>query len=259
MQVAKPNREKFLADSIIAWWRDAGVDYLCGNDPISWLDDANDIREVAAAPVAGSELSPKTQRHAPSTPASAAPIAWPSDFHDLMAAIASNAALPGNTYGRRIAAPVAVAQPDLMVIYDLPEDADIAAGQLGSGPEGQLLHAIIRACGYLPTQVHITALAHSRPAIGALPPADLPLLAKFARHQISVIRPNRILLLGTAVSEALAGQELMAARSGLPHFNQDGRTMASVATFHPRTLLARPILKAQAWQDLQAIVKKDRP
>jgi DNA polymerase len=73
------------------------------------------------------------------------------------------------------------------------------------------------------------------------------------------VRPQRLLLLGTAVSTALTGQELMAARAGLPDFNQDGRTMATVATFHPRTLLARPILKAQAWQDLQAIVKKDRP
>ena len=257
MQVAKPNREKILADSIIAWWRDAGVDYLCGDDPMSWLDDAAEVSEPAPAPVARATASAKTPLAAP---AKLAPtIAWPAEFEGLMAAISSDSALPGNAYGRQIAAPISIPEPELMVIYDLPEEADIAAGQLGNGPTGQLLKAMFGACGYLSGQVHITALAHSRSASGALPPADLPLLAKFAQHQISLVRPQRMLLLGTAVSTALTGQELMAARAGLPDFNQDGRTMATVATFHPRTLLARPILKAQAWQDLQAIVKKDRP
>ena len=92
MQVAKPNREKILADSIIAWWRDAGVDYLCGDDPMSWLDDAAEVSEPAPAPVARATASAKTPLAAP---AKLAPtIAWPAEFEGLMAAISSDSALP---------------------------------------------------------------------------------------------------------------------------------------------------------------------
>ena len=165
--------------------------------------------------------------------------------------------MPGNSYGPARAMPVGIAQADLMVLTDFPESEDIIAGELGHGAVGKLLQAMLSACGYSTGEVHLAALAHCRPASGALPKQDANLLADFARHQIKIVQPKRMLLLGTAVSEILLGKELMDARSNLPDFNQDGRNLTSVATFHPRTLLARPILKAQAWKDLQRIVKRD--
>lgn len=254
MQVARPDGGKLLAESIIAWWQDAGVDYLCEEAPISWLERAaspdRSLTRPATIPARG---APEPPTAAPARPGHE----WPKDFAGMMTAIASDAGLPGNGYGRQIAAPVAVENAQLMVVCDYPDDAELESGQLGLGATGALLRAMLVACGYDPRQVHIAALAHSRPASGALPPGDAAALADFARHHIGIVRPERLLFLGTAVSEILAGKELMEARAGLPDFNQDGRSMASVATFHPRTLIARPILKRQAWQDLQAIVKKD--
>jgi DNA polymerase len=174
-----------------------------------------------------------------------------------MQAIAADPAIPGNGYGRQIAAPVVVAKSALMVLCDFPEEAELAAASLGTGPTGQLLKAMVRAMGFDATEVHIGALAHSRPASGAIPAQDSSLLADFARHQIALVKPQSLLLLGSTVSEILTGEDLMAARTNLRNFNHDGRNMAAVATFHPRTLLSRPILKAQAWQDLQALIKKD--
>jgi uracil-DNA glycosylase len=49
----------------------------------------------------------------------------------------------------------------------------------------------------------------------------------------------------------------MAARQNLAKINHKDRKMAAVATFHPRTLLARPMLKAQAWKDLQMLLRSD--
>ncbi|HMS18952.1 uracil-DNA glycosylase family protein [uncultured Sphingorhabdus sp.] len=253
MQVAPQDRGKILADSIIGWWHDAGVDYLCREATTNWLDE----------PAASSTKLEEPIRRA--TPSPIAPVAaksvskdWPTDFETLQNVIASDASLPGNGYSPARAAPHGTQAPELMVLVDFPEEADLAAGKLGSGPIGQLLQAMLKACGYAPQSVHLSALAHSRPASGALPPQDIPILGEFARHQIKVAQPGRLLLLGSAVSEALLGEELMSARANLPDFNQDGGILTAVATFHPRTLLARPVLKAQAWKDLQRIVQKDQ-
>lgn len=253
MQVAPQDRGKILADSIIGWWHDAGVDYLCGEVTTNWLDEPaspptkleNPVRRATQAPVA--HVAATTVR-----------TDWPTDFETLQNVIASDAALPGNSYSPSRAVPYSVQTPELMVFVDFPEEADLATGKLGSGPVGQLLQAMLKACGYAPQSVHLAALAHSRPASGALPPQDLPILGDFARHQIKVAQPGKLLLLGSAVSEALLGEELMSARTNLPDFNQDGGILIAVATFHPRTLLARPVLKAQAWKDLQRIVQKDQ-
>lgn len=48
----------------------------------------------------------------------------------------------------------------------------------------------------------------------------------------------------------------MDARGRLHDFNHDGGKLAAVATYHPRTLIARPALKAQAWQDLQMLANE---
>jgi uracil-DNA glycosylase len=251
MQVALPDRGKLLAESTISWWRDAGVDYLCAEEAVNWLE---------AAP-----QKPDDQPHRPKpsspnatpAPAVSSRADWPAHFDKLMEAIGSDPAIPGNNYGRQIVMPIAVAGAELMVIGDFPEEAGANAVSLGDGAVGQLIKAMVRACGYDLAKVHIGALAHSRPASGALPPQDAALLADFARHQISAVKADTLLLLGSAVSEILLNSDFMTARANTPIFNHDGRKMAAVTTFHPRTLLARPILKAQAWQDLQAIVKKD--
>lgn len=251
MQVAPQDRGKILADSIHSWWRDVGVDYLCQDEPTNWLADTDEPRtmpQVAAVNI------PQAPAFAPSP---APNSIWPAEYDALQKAIATDPSMPGNGYGPTRALPVGIVQADLLVLTDFPESEDIIAGELGHGTVGMLLHAMLSACGYSTGEVHLAALAHSRPASGALPKQDAGLLADFARHQIKIAQPKRMLLLGTAVSEVLLGMELMEARSNLPDFNQDGRNLTAVATFHPRTLLARPILKAQAWKDLQRIVKRD--
>ena len=253
MQAAPLDRGKILADSIHSWWRDAGVAYLCGDETTNWL----------AMPAAQPErVEPPVRRPSanPSAPVAAPPVRtdWPADFEGMQAAIGGDATLPGNGYSPGRAAPQGMASAALMVLVDFPEEEDLRAESFGNGPVGRLLQAMLAACGYAPQELYLGALAHSRPASGALPGADMALLADFARYQIKVAQPARLLCLGSAVSEAVLGQELMQARANLPDFNQDGGILTVVATFHPRTLLARPVLKAQAWKDLQRIVRKDR-
>jgi uracil-DNA glycosylase family 4 len=241
-----------LAESALAWWRDAGVDYVTDGEPMKWL-----------APVVAHPVPAKPAERVliePATPAvvAKAPLAeWPSDLAALKAAIRDGAGLPGCNYGSRCIAPKGEAGATALVIGDFPEEEEIGAGDYGAGPVGTLLTNILLAAQIIPDLTYQTSLAHSRPASGSLSKDDLPTLAAFARHQIAIVRPKVVVLFGAAACEAMLNQDLMAVRGVSHYLNHDDRKTAVVATFHPRTLLAQPQLKAQAWKDLQMLVRKD--
>lgn len=257
MQVAPQDRGNILAESILGWWNDAGVDYLCDETTVNWLEKPEAPPAEFAEPKRAAAPIASAAAVAVAAPVVQTPRAvWPTDHAALVAAIASDAALPGNGYGPARVAPCAVQNAPLMVLLDFPEEEDLRAGSLGHGAVGNLLHAMLKACGYAPDEISLTALAHSRPASGAIPQQDIALLGDFARHRIGLAKPQRLLLLGSSVSEALTGKELMEARTISPDFNQNGLNLTGAVTFHPRTLLSRALLKAQAWKDLQRIVRK---
>ncbi len=246
---------KQLAESAIAWWRDAGVDYVSDGEAMDWL-------AIVAAPPARAEAPRPVEQVrnaavAPIIAPTAKPAEWPADLSVLKAAIANGAALPGCGYGTRTVAPTGEAGAVAMVIGDFPEQEDAASGIYGSSAVGQLAENILIAARILPDFVYKTALAHSIPAAAALPKADLAALAAFVRHQIALVQPKVIILFGSAACEALLSQDLMKARGNLLDINQDDRKIAVIATFHPRTLMAQPQLKAQAWRDLQMLARKD--
>ena len=244
-----------LAESALAWWRDAGVEYVSDSEAMNWL--------AAVAPAPRREEVPKVIEQvrraavAPSIAPAAKLAEWPSDLAALKAAIAGGAALPGCGYGSRTVAPTGEAGAVAMVIGDFPEQDDVASGIYGSSVVGRLTENILLAAQILPDFVYKTALAHSIPAAASLPKADLPALAAFVRHQIALVQPKIIILFGSAACEALLSQELMKARGNLLYINQDDRKTVAIATFHPRTLMAQPQLKAQAWRDLQMLARKD--
>ncbi len=237
-----------LAESALAWWRDAGVDYVTDGEPMNWFGPVP-ARPLPAKPVDRPVMEP-------SAPAVAkAPLTqWPSDLPALKAAIDT---LPGSNYGSRCIAPKGEAGATTLVISDFPEEEEIAADEFGAGPAATLLTNMLLAAQILPDLTYQTALAHSRPATAFLPKDDLANLASFARHQIALVQPKIVVLFGSVACEAILAQELMSVRGRLENINHDGGKTAAIATFHPRTLIAQPQLKAQAWQDLQMLARKD--
>jgi uracil-DNA glycosylase len=238
-----------LAESVHAWWRDAGVDYVIDGEPMNWLGPLV-ARPVAAKPAERTLIEPA----APAVVVKAPLVEWPRDLTALKTAIS---ALPGSNYGSRCIAPKGEAGATALVIGDFPEEEEIAAGDFGSGPVGTLLSNMLLAGEIIPDLTYQTALAHSRPATASLPKDDMGNLAAFARHQIALVQPKVVVLFGSAACEAMLSQELMQARGSLHYINHDGGKTAAVATFHPRTLVAQPQLKAQAWKDLQMLVRKE--
>ncbi len=248
------NHALLQAQSIVGWWKMAGVDYFVGEEAIDWLAAPPEPPAVAEPSRAPANRTPRPAPAEIAIPVPLPPQQWPMDLTALNAAIAADRTLPGTGYGRHILKPNGMSGAPFMVISDFPEESELAAGELGRYP---LLSAMLLAAGIRTEQCYFAALAYSRPASGALPDADKALLADFIRHQIGLVKPQMILLLGSSATECLLSKDLMKARGNLENINHDGHNMAALATFHPRTLAARPILKPQAWRDLQMVMQRD--
>lgn len=241
-----------MIDSLTGWWELAGVDAAVGEMPVNWLElDAKP--EAGETPVVSPPQSAKSPLSEPVRPT----VEWPNDIDTLKAMITDGAALPGNAFGSRFIVPFGHAGSEIMIISDLPDQDEISAGNLGSGASGVLLDRMMTAIGIKLVDCYWTALATTIPSTGEVPEAAHTELADFARHQMSLAKPKSLILLGSAACKALLGEELMKARAQLRNFNHDGSNMAVLTTFHPRTLIARPAMKAQAWKDLQMFAKRD--
>lgn len=237
-----------LIKSLTGWWQLAGVDSHVGNEPVQWLGEQHN----APSPPLPSARSLEK----PAVKAAAAAVQWPDNMASLRSLVASGGALPCNDFGSKA---VAAAGPDVsevMIVSDLPDREDVDGGKLGSGASGALLSRMLAAIGLALPDCYWTALAMTRPATGEIAESALPDLAAFVRHQVGLVKPTSLVLLGSAPCKALLGEELMSARLRLPDFNHEGRIMPVLATFHPRTLIARPAMKAQAWKDLQMFARK---
>ena len=236
-----------MIESLNGWWELAGVDSAIGDEAVDWLALDAKPETVALVPVkqVQPELPAKTKAE------------WPQEIETLRRMISEGAALPCNTLGNRMVAPIGPGNASLMIVSDLPDADELAAETLGSGATGALLERMLSVIGVDLAECYWTTLSATIPATGELPDSVLPELADFMRHQINLVDPKSFILLGSSACRALLGLELMEARGNLQDFNHDGGKKAVLTTFHPRTLIARPQMKAQAWKDLQMFVKRD--
>ncbi|MCF8471541.1 MAG: hypothetical protein K9G27_01985 [Sphingomonadaceae bacterium] len=236
-----------VVESLTGWWALAGLDSAVSDSAVNWLaDDA--LEKTPTAPLVD------TPAKKPAEPVKAPASAWPTDIAELRQMVASGAPLPGNAYGPVRFPSVGPISCDVMVISDLPDI--IATPETTMPLNAALLHRMLSAVGIDVTDCYCTWLATSMPSTAEVPENDLPELAAFMRHQIQLIGPTSLVILGSAACKALLGQELMQARAELCDVEHDGLNVPTLVTFHPRTLIARPAIKKQAWSDLQMFAKR---
>jgi uracil-DNA glycosylase len=224
------------AASLIAWWRDAGVDSLVDDSPCSWLGRG----AATERPVVAAEAVPETL---PNT--LAAFIDWLKNSPDVPSA---------GPEQRRIA-PVGPKGAQLMVLVDMPEAKDHEAGVLMNNDVGVLFDRMLAVMGLSRATIFLAALCPGRPATGQLSEAHLPRLGLLARHLITLAAPKQIWIMGQATSSAVLGVDVAAARGKKQFINQDGGNVDSVASLHPRMLIQNPQRKAGTWADMQILIK----
>jgi uracil-DNA glycosylase family 4 len=225
------------ADAYMAWWSLAGVDCAIAETPVNWLRPV-----VSPSPAPG--------------PAIAAPgRERPSTLEAFTTWAISDPTRPERNWPGAPILPAGGPDAPLMIIGDMPDQADMAAGALFSGKAGELLDAMLRAIGLTRAQTMIAPLFFARPPGGMVEAADLETAATRMRLLISLATPARVLLLGDRATKALAGAT--DGGDGLRPLNHDGGTVASIATFHPRLLLGQPAAKAECWRALSLLIEDE--
>lgn len=223
--------DKTLA-SALEWWRDAGVDMLAEDTPRDWLARAAEPAPARAA-----------------VPAPAAPIEIPlPDTLDAFVAWRMGEDAPEAAWHTPRIAPTGPADAPLVVLTDMPEAEDRET--LLSGPAGALFDAMLAAVGLDRSRVYLASIATARSPIGRIPPEDAPRLIELMRHQLGILSPKSLLLLGQAASRAVPETSDGIAGHSIDDVNHFGRQCRVVATFPPRFLLERPVAKSEAWKHL---------
>lgn len=230
--------------SALAWWRDAGFDTLIEEAPQPWLGRKTVARSAEPARPVRADAR-----------AEAAPAVLPGSLTALVAHLVSApdlveaGPLPG-----RIAASGAAGSA-ITILIDMPEADDSANGMLLSGESRILFERMLAAIGLTRETCYIAALCPGRAPGGILPEESLSRYAALARQHVALSGAKRVWGMGQAANRALIGADARAGTAGLHKINHEGAMMEAVASFSPRFLLGQPKRKAQAWADMQALIK----
>ena len=223
------------ARSALAWWLEAGVDVAVQEEARDWLKPAPPCKPAAPEPAPNvSEPSPDT-------------------LAELQQWLASSAQLPLASATARRILPHGPENAAIMLLSDAPALEDAAAGQPIGGDAWALAQKMLASIGMTAEEAYSASLSCIHAPGARMNDKDRAACAEVTRHHIRVAKPQRLLLFGDGPCVALLGKRLVEAR-GHVHKVEGVRT---VATFHPRHLINRPLDKALAWRDLLLLMEDE--
>lgn len=220
------------ARSALSWWLEAGVDAAVQEEPRNWLKPA-----PPPVPEAKSSLE--------------APAETPlhETLEEFRGWLAASDHLPMAGRAARRVLPQGPEEPAIMLLAEAPED--------GSGPMGgeawELAKRMLVAIRIPPDQAYSAALSFFHAPGARMSAAEREASAEIARRHIRLAAPKRLILFGDGPSLALLGKRLIDARGHV----QKVEGVRTIATFHPRHLVNRPLDKSLAWQDLLLLMEDE--
>ena len=257
---ALPGRDALA--NLLAWWRDAGVDTLVEDAPRDWLAKTDPLpagervaeRSEAGRGAGSTRTSPLPDRSAAVTLPCRERAELPATLPELLAWMRDSADVPEHRWGRTRILPSGDRTSGIMILTDMPEPGDAEAGRLLAGEVGVLFDKMLAAIGLSRETIWLAPIASIR-SIGRVPDDVSDRLIAIVRHQIKLVAPKRLLIMGDVPNRALIGRDWRQQRGDFHQLNFDGVEVAAVPTFHPRMLNDRPAYKKEAWADLQLFVK----
>lgn len=260
-----------IAESLLAFWADAGVDAMLLDEAVDRIEAGKILpppRPVVAA--ATSLPSPRLGAGQPDISAAVAQAqqlaAAAQDLDALVAAIAAFEGCPLRFEGAATQAVVYRGDPaaPLLVIGEGPGADEDARGEPFVGRAGRLLDRMLAAAG-LTGRVMITNTVFWRPPGNRTPtPAEQAICAPFLERLIALTQPKMLLLAGGAPAKALLKREegILSLRGRWFEWRSaDGQMeLPAMPTLHPAFLLRQPGAKKRAWTDLLTLTERlDRP
>ena len=246
-------------ESLLAFWRDAGVDACFEDAPV---DRTHVAPPPAVKAVARATASVVATPSATDVASEARRLAAGAEtLEALGAAVASFTGCPLRDMGAKQAV-FARGNPQapVMIIGEGPGAEEDERGEPFVGKAGRLLDQMLAEAG-LKDQVFITNTVFWRPPGNRTPgPAEQAACAPFVERAFALLKPRAVLLLGaTAARSVLATDEGIMRLRG--HWKEwrlaEGNVSAPVmATFHPAFLLRTPMAKKAAWADVLALAAR---
>ena len=142
----------------------------------------------------------------------------------------------------------------LMFVGEGPGADEDTSGEPFVGKAGQLLNNMITAMGLQRDQVYVANIVKCRPPNNRVPePVEAGTCSQFLLSQIDIVQPEVIVALGATAALYLLGvKQSLASLRGTWHSCRGAKL---AVTYHPAFLLRDPRQKAEAWKDLQMVMK----
>ena len=273
MPAAAPSNAQ-VAESLLAFWSEAGVDAMLLDAPI----DRIAAGKVAPPPPPVGRKSPPgvataarpaaaNQPDISAAVAQAQALALEADsLEALAAAISAFDGCPLKFEGGASQAVFSrgLADAPLMVIGEGPGQEEDQRGEPFVGRAGKLLDRMLAAAG-LAERVFITNTVFWRPPGNRTPtPAEQAICAPFVERAIALAKPRMLLLVGGASAKAMLKKDegILSMRGRWHEWRSaDGALeLPAMPTLHPAFLLRQPAAKKRAWADLLTLTERlDRP
>jgi uracil-DNA glycosylase family 4 len=262
-----------LAESLLAFWVESGVDAMLLDEPVDRIAAGQAARPAPAA------RAPARLQAAPAAAAQPVPSDLAAHIADARARAAAAADIPALAeaiagfdgcplkfegaaqksvfYRGSLTAPV-------LVIGEGPGAEEDVQGLPFVGRAGKLLDRMFAAAG-LTDRVFITNTVFWRPPGNRTPtPAEQKVCAPFVERAIELISPKILLLVGGASAKAMLRRDegILSLRGRWFEWRPEGSPaeIPALPTLHPAFLLRQPAAKKRAWSDLLTLVDRvDRP
>jgi uracil-DNA glycosylase len=143
---------------------------------------------------------------------------------------------------------------DIMFIGEGPGADEDEQGEPFVGRAGQLLNNMITAMGIKREDVYIANVVKCRPPGNRTPERDeCDTCGPFLMQQIATVKPKVVVALGAVAAKYLLG--INDSMTNLRGRIYDFKDTKLAVTYHPAYLLRDPRQKAEAWKDLQMVMK----
>jgi uracil-DNA glycosylase len=144
---------------------------------------------------------------------------------------------------------------ELMFVGEAPGADEDEQGEPFVGRAGQLLNNMISAMGLKREDVYIANICKCRPPGNRTPEREeCDTCGPFLFRQIDAIQPKVVVALGAVAAKTLLRVNDTMANLRGHWYDYRGRKLA--VTYHPAYLLRDPRQKAEAWKDLQRVMKE---
>ena len=254
-----PPLDTAATESLLAFWRDAGVDACFGDAPV----DRTHVQPPPAVKAVAKATAAVTAIASPSASSVSARrlAAGAETLEALGEAIAAFEGCPLRGLGARQSV-FARGNPEaeVLVVGEGPGAEEDARGQPFVGKAGQLLDRMLGEAG-LEGRVFITNTVFWRPPGNRTPtPAEQAVCAPFVERAFALLKPKAVLLVGAAASRAVLGVDegIMKLRGQWREWRlaEGGVSAPALPTLHPAFLLRQPMAKRQAWADMLSLAAR---